>query len=222
MLKATNIHKTYTNGAQKLHVLKGISLTIAEGAFIALCGPSGAGKSTLLHIIGGLDAPDQGSVLFEGNDIYGFRDDRLARLRSKDIGFVFQFYHLLSEFTVLENVEMPARIRGNGASAAAKTRALELLEQVGLRERAGHFPAQLSGGEKQRAALARALVNSPRLLLCDEPTGNLDSETSGQILSLILEIHRHKRMTALIVTHDKEVAGRAQKQYQMRDGILIG
>ncbi|MDD5347310.1 MAG: ABC transporter ATP-binding protein [Candidatus Omnitrophica bacterium] len=221
MLKVNGVHKSYQSGTKKLDVLKGIDLAIEPGTFVALVGPSGAGKSTLLHIIGGLDAPDRGSVLFEEKDLYRLKDSELARLRSEDIGFVFQFYHLLSEFTVLENVLMPGLIRGREKADGVRQRALELLERVGLGERTGHFPAQLSGGEKQRCALVRALINNPRLLLCDEPTGNLDSATSDEIIALIQRIHRENKMTILIVTHNQDVAKRAHNAYQMRDGILI-
>ncbi|MBU1906251.1 MAG: ABC transporter ATP-binding protein, partial [Candidatus Omnitrophica bacterium] len=175
MLEVNNIHKIFKNGKKSLTVLKGVDLNIKKGEFVAIVGPSGAGKSTLLHILGGLDSPSQGQVIFQGADIYSLGDSAISRLRNQRIGFVFQFYHLLSEFTVLENVLMPALINLEPKTQNLKlNNAIKLLEQVGLAERADHFPSQLSGGERQRAAIVRGLINKPNLLLCDEPTGNLD------------------------------------------------
>lgn len=224
MIEAINVHKTYTDDSDKeLNVLKGVSLKIEEGSFIALVGPSGAGKSTLLHILGGLDAPSEGEVVFEGQDLYKLGDSELSRIRNSRIGFVFQFYHLLSEFNVLENVLMPVLIAGENKERIqiARGKALELLSRVGMKERTAHFPNQLSGGEKQRVAIVRALMNDPKLLLCDEPTGNLDSGSSREIIDLINRINQERKMTVLLVTHNEELAGRAQRTYHLKDGIMV-
>ncbi|MBL7151759.1 MAG: ABC transporter ATP-binding protein [Candidatus Omnitrophica bacterium] len=223
MLEAKNIHKVYHNGKKELAVLKGIDLKIAKGDFAAIVGPSGAGKSTLLHILGGLDLPSQGEVIFQEENIYKLKDSLLSRIRNKKIGFVFQFYHLLSEFTVLENVLMPALIsREPGVrNPQTKEKALKLLDRAGLSERAQHFPNQLSGGEKQRVAIARSLINRPQLLLCDEPTGNLDSRTGDEIISLIKQINKGEEMSVLLVTHNQALAEAADKIYHLRDGILV-
>lgn len=223
MLEAKNIHKVYHNGNRELNVLKGVDLNIDKGKFIAIVGPSGAGKSTLLHILGGLDTPTQGEVIFEQKDIYALSDIELSGIRNKRIGFVFQLYHLLSEFTVLENVLMPALINYESqvTSCDSRKKALELLEQVGLGERVDHFPNQLSGGEQQRVAIVRALINSPSLLLCDEPTGNLDSKTGDEIISLVKKINLRNQMTVILVTHNTELAKIADTTYYLRDGVLM-
>lgn len=223
ILEAKNIHKTYTNGKRNLAVLKGVNLAIDKGRFIAIVGPSGAGKSTLLHILGGLDLPTKGEVIFEGQDIYGLSDLLLSQIRNKKIGFVFQFYHLLPEFTVQENVMMPVLIsaKHEARSTKVKERAAILLHQVGLSERMEYFPAQLSGGEKQRVAIVRALMNDPSLLLCDEPTGNLDSASGEEIISLIKKINRENQMTTVLVTHNLELAKNADEVYHLKDGILV-
>jgi ABC-type lipoprotein export system ATPase subunit len=222
MIEARDIHKDYKLAGKKLQVLRGIDLMISKGSMTALVGPSGAGKSTLLHILGGLDEPSQGSVRLFGQDLYALGDSALSRVRNKRIGFVFQFYHLLGEFNVLENVYMPALITAEKSASLAdhRHRALELLKTVGLSRRTDHFPSQLSGGEQQRVAIARALMNRPELLLCDEPTGNLDSATGESIMSLIQEIQRQSGMTVILVTHNKELAGIAQKVYYLKDGSL--
>ncbi|MGB4521260.1 MAG: ABC transporter ATP-binding protein [Candidatus Omnitrophota bacterium] len=223
MIEAKNIHKSYNNGNKVLFVLKGINLSIDIGKRVAIVGPSGAGKSTLLHILGGLDAPSQGKVFFAGEDLYGLNDTTLSRLRNKIVGFVFQFYHLLSELTVLENVLMPALINKELKMnrSELKNEALELLNHVGLSARAGHFPNQLSGGEQQRAAIARALINKPRLLLCDEPTGNLDSKTGGEIMDLIEKINLQNQMTVVLVTHNIKLAQKLDAVFHLDDGLLI-
>jgi lipoprotein-releasing system ATP-binding protein len=239
MLEAKNIHKVYNNGKKALSVLKGVYLSIEKGKFIAIVGPSGAGKSTLLHILGGLDSPTQGEVIFEQEDIYSLNDTNISKIRNKKIGFVFQFYHLLPEFTVLENVLMPALIlygwrpldfvRGKLAAARLRSgqagdlreNALSLLKEAGLAQRITHFPNQLSGGEKQRVAILRGLINSPSLLLCDEPTGNLDSRTGEEIIALIKKINSQNQMTVVLVTHNIELAKVADRVYHLRDGILV-
>jgi lipoprotein-releasing system ATP-binding protein len=223
VLVAQNIHKTYGNGKKGLTVLKGIDLSIEKGKFIAIVGPSGAGKSTLLHILGGLDNPTQGKVIFEEQDIYSLNDREISEMRNKRIGFVFQFYHLLSEFTVLENVCMPALISSQFRvpSSELKSKALELFGEVGLSARTMHFPSELSGGEKQRVAIVRGLINNPGMLLCDEPTGNLDSKTGEEIVSLIKDINLRDQMTVVLVTHNLELTKTADMVYHLRDGVLV-
>jgi len=224
MIEARGIHKVYTAAGKELEVLKGVDLTIKKASLTALVGPSGAGKSTLLHILGGLDCPTKGNVRLFGRDLYAMPDNALSELRNKKIGFVFQFYHLLAEFTVLENVCMPALISAGssrGASNAGfRRRALELLGSVGLSARVGHFPSELSGGEQQRVAVARALMNRPELLLCDEPTGNLDSAAGEGIMALLQAVQRESGMTVILVTHNKELAGIAHKIFYLKDGAL--
>jgi len=224
MLEARNIHKLFHNGKKQLQVLKGIDLNIERGKFVAIVGPSGAGKSTLLHILGGLDSPTQGKVALRGQDIYSLGDKELSRLRNREIGFVFQFYHLLPEFTVLENVLLPALIcRSISAKSSQqiKGQAAGLLHQAGLGYRQGHFPGQLSGGEKQRVAIIRALINQPQLLFCDEPTGNLDSETGSEIIRLINDLRLKNQMTVVMVTHNLELAKICDRVYHLSDGILV-
>ncbi len=223
MIQAQGVHKSYNTGGKKIEVLKGVDLKINKGEFIAITGPSGAGKSTLLHILGGLDSPSGGSILLDGEDIYKLNDPALCKIRNKKVGFVFQFYHLLPEFTVLENCLMPilinSEIRSKGPKA--KENALELLNTVGLADRTNHFPNQLSGGEQQRVALVRALINNPQVLLCDEPTGNLDSKTGNEIIGLIKKINRESRMAVALVTHNMELANIADKSYRLKDGTLV-
>jgi len=223
LLEAKNIHKVYNDGKKDLAVLKGISLSIKEGSFAAIVGPSGAGKSTLLHILGGLDLPTQGEVIFRSQNIYKLSDAELAKIRNEKIGFVFQFYHLLGEFSVLENVLMPALISDDAKSGRqkGKEKALELLKKVGLNERVTHLPSQLSGGEKQRVAIARSLMNNPGILLCDEPTGNLDSQSGGEIIALMKKINSENKMTVVLVTHNTELTKQADKVYHLRDGVLV-
>jgi len=224
MLEAKDIHKVYKNGNKEIQVLKGVELKITQGQFVAVVGPSGAGKSTLLHILGGLDAPQKGEVLFQGQNLYTLGDAALCRIRNGKIGFVFQFYHLLAEFTVFENVMMPALISHQDTKTPGhqvKEMAAELLDKVGLSERTTHFPNQLSGGEKQRVAIARALVNSPAMLLCDEPTGNLDSKTGGEIMAVIRKINSENKMAVVLVTHNPELAALAGEVYHLKDGTLV-
>jgi len=225
ILEAKDIHKVYNEGNKALPVLKGVGLNIKKGGFVAITGPSGAGKSTLLHILGGLDFPTSGSVLFDGKDISKINDQKLCKIRNKRIGFVFQFYHLLPEFTVLENVLMPAWIsqkpKTKSQKSEIKAQAMELLIQVGLGERLSHFPAQISGGEKQRVALARSLINKPEILFCDEPTGNLDSKSGSDIAALIKKINLENKMAVVLVTHNLELAKSADCIYHLKDGILV-
>ncbi len=229
MLEAKNLHKIYNHGKKEVAVLKGIDLNIEPGKFAVIVGPSGAGKSTLLNILGGIDSPSKGRVTFLGDDLYALGDFALSRIRNEKIGFVFQFYHLLAEFNVLENVMMPALINLKYKSAMLEEgtgdvqlehRARELLDKVGLKPRMGYFPAQLSGGEQQRVAIARALMNKPRMLLCDEPTGNLDSQNGENIISLIQKINSDERMAVVMVTHNPELARIAGSVYYLKDGLL--
>ncbi len=219
ILEVINLHKYYRVGNIRLHVLKGVSFTVAHGEFLAIRGPSGAGKSTLLHIIGGLESPDEGKVLLEGENIYSLTDSRLSRLRNKSIGFVFQFYYLIPELTIIENVSLPLLIQGTSKREAFK-KGYELLNYFNMEKRASHYPSQVSGGEQQRAAIARAMVVNPKLLLCDEPTGNLDSQNGEEVLKLLQDINSKKKTTIIIVTHDPEVANWAQREFYIRDGIL--
>ena len=221
MFEAQDIHKIYKHLAKPLPVLKGISLTIKEGEVLAIVGPSGAGKSTFLHILGGLDKPSSGKVSLEGQDIYALNDNQRARIRNQRIGFIFQFYHLLPEFSALENVILPAMVFENlGQIDPLKSRGMQLLERVGLSQRAEHRPNQLSGGEQQRVAIARALVNDPKIILCDEPTGNLDSESGAAIIDLLIGLNEKYHKTIIIVTHDEKIAQRSHKVIHMRDGLL--
>ncbi|MFH1578362.1 MAG: ABC transporter ATP-binding protein [Candidatus Omnitrophota bacterium] len=224
MLKAKNLHKIYNHSQDSLHVLKGIELEIEKGKFVAILGPSGAGKTTLMHVLGGLDYPTQGEVFLDGKNIHALSDSRLAELRNSRIGFVFQFYHLLSEFNVLENVLIPGLIKGTTKKRKKKDirfDAERLLELAGLTKRMRHFPSQLSGGERQRLAIARALINQPDLLFCDEPTGNLDSETGKGIIGLVKQLNQDRQMTVVLVTHNIELASVADSLYHLKDGLLI-
>jgi len=218
MLRADNLHKVYKDGKKELHVLKGVSLELRKDEAVAIVGPSGAGKSTLLHILGGIDKPSSGKVFLDNSDFYNLDDAKRARFRNQKIGFVFQFYHLLPDFTALENVMLPGLIK---ASKNIKNTAEILLEDVGLRNRMHHRPGELSGGEQQRVAIARALINNPKVLLCDEPTGNLDSEMGLEILNILFGLNKKNKTAVVIVTHDKEIAKRAHKIVEMKDGMII-
>lgn len=222
MLQVKNLHKSYFQQASRLHVLKGIDLTIDKGEVVAIVGPSGAGKSTLLHIVGGLDKPEEGEVIFDGRDLYKLKENERAKVRNRQVGFVFQFYHLLPEFTALENVILPALVKEKIFNVErVKSQGSRLLEKVGLEGRQAHKPQELSGGEQQRVAIARALINSPDVLLCDEPTGNLDSESGKQIIELLLDLNRKNKQTLVIVTHDDSIAGQAHRIVHIRDGRLV-
>ena len=220
MIEARGLRKIYKNGAKELEVLKGIDLKVGRSEVLAVLGPSGAGKSTLLHLLGGLDTPTAGEVMISGTDIYALGDTERARIRNRKIGFVFQFYHLLPEFDALENVMLPLLIKG-GDVKGLRGKGAGLLKAVGLGERMDHRPGQLSGGEQQRVAIARALVNEPELLLCDEPTGNLDSESGEKIIELLWELNKSRKMTLMIVTHDAQIAKAAQRVLHIRDGKII-
>lgn len=221
ILDARNLHKRYEMGPRSLEVLRDVSLKIGRGDFLALRGASGAGKSTLLHLLGGLDAPNAGEIWFNGKNLASLSVNALARLRNLKVGFVFQAYHLLPELDALENVCLPARMARTSAAAAEK-RGLELLARVGLKERAEHRPGELSGGEQQRVAIARALINSPELILADEPTGNLDSHTGAEIIDLLCALRSEAQTTLIIATHDAKVAERAPKVVHLEDGQIVG
>jgi len=217
MLEARQVHKVYHNGTP-LEVLKGIDLQIPPQGFVAVTGPSGAGKSTLLHLLAGLDVPTAGEVLWEGRSLAALSDRQRAYFRNHTIGVVFQFYHLLPELSALENVMLPALVNGQGGRRALRERALVVLSQVGLKDRARHKPSQLSGGELQRAAIARALVNQPTMILCDEPTGNLDSGTGRHVVDLLIGLHRRQGMGLVLVTHEHELAELADRWIELHDG----
>jgi lipoprotein-releasing system ATP-binding protein len=221
ILDARDLHKRYEMGPRSLEVLRGVSLTVNKGGFVALRGASGAGKSTLLHLLGGLDAPNEGVIHFAGKNLADLSNGTLAQLRNLKIGFIFQAYHLLPELDALENVCLPARMARTPAVAAA-ARGRELLARVGLQDRAEHRPTELSGGEQQRVAIARALINSPELILADEPTGNLDSHTGGEIIDLLCTLRAEHNTTLIIATHDAKVAERAPAVLQLVDGQIRG
>ena len=222
LLEAVNIHKSYRSADATLHVLKGIDVGIADGEIVSMVGPSGAGKSTLLHILGGLDVPEKGTVTLQGEDIYSLNDAKRAKIRNSKIGFIFQFYHLLQEFTALENVLLPALIKSDERdSTRLASKGKALLKQVGLEKRAAHKPYQLSGGEQQRVAIARALINQPAIIFCDEPTGNLDSQTGKEIIGLLKDLNTHNSQTFVIITHDQEISRMSHRTIQMQDGRLI-
>jgi len=221
VLAARGLVRKLGAGAAAREVLRGVDMTIGTGEFVALVGPSGSGKSTLLYLLGGLDRPDSGSVEIDGEDLAGVGDDALARLRNRLIGFVYQFHFLLPEFSALENVLMPLWARGAGRSREEKAWGTELLGRVGIAEKAGKLPRELSGGEQQRVAVARALVNRPRLLLADEPTGNLDSANATAVYELFRELNRSLSQTILVVTHDTEWAARSDRVLRLLDGRLV-
>ena len=204
-----------------MHVLRGIELKVNEGEFLTIIGPSGAGKSTLLHILGGLDKPSEGKVVFENQEIYSLSDKERANIRNSKIGFVFQFYHLLPEFTALENIILPSLIKADMAGRnRLEEKGLSLLAQVGLRQRVSHKPYQLSGGEQQRIAIARSLINEPKIIFCDEPTGNLDSKNGSEIVEFLLKLNREKNQALVIVTHDEYIAKKSKRIIHIKDGQL--
>jgi ABC-type lipoprotein export system ATPase subunit len=221
LLSARGLRKTYAMGKRTLEVLRGVDVDIARGGFLALRGASGTGKSTLLHLFGGLDSPNAGEIIFAGQNLARFSERQLTDFRNRRVGFVFQAYHLLPELTALENVCLPARVARLGVSTAIR-RAQDLLGRVGLQDRLDHKPSELSGGEQQRVAIARALINEPELLLADEPTGNLDSHTGGEIIELLKGLRAERQMTLVIATHDAKVAGSAPRVVELVDGQIAG
>ena len=218
-IQTINLQKTYMLGKVPIEALRGVDLRVEKGDFLAILGPSGSGKSTLLNMIGALDKPTEGKVFIEGVDISTLDDNGLADLRQK-IGFVFQFFNLIPRLTARGNVELPMAIPGLDKKKRRK-RAEELLETVGLKERVNHKPAELSGGERQRVAIARALANNPNFLLMDEPTGNIDSETSKEIMELVIRLNKEKGVTTIVITHDQSIASQAKRKVQMLDGSII-
>ena len=219
ILKATEIYKNYQNGPDVTEVLKGISLEINQGEVVIIIGPSGVGKSTLLHVLGSLDKPSGGDVHINGQNVFELDDQRLARFRNENIGFVFQFHHLLPEFTALENVMLPGMMY-NKDIEKVKSDALKLLGEVSLDNRLNHKPGQLSGGERQRVAVARALINNPKLVLADEPTGHLDRHNSESLYRLILNINKKFNLTFIIVTHNELMAIQATRMIELEDGMV--
>lgn len=216
-ISAHNLSKKYNRGIKRVVALDDVSLNIRSGESTAVIGPSGAGKSTLLHLLGGLDTPTRGRVILGDVDIYKLSEAKRAAVRNRKVGFVFQFYHLLSEFTAIENVMLPAMISG----FRAKEKARDILKMVGLEHRMAHKPGELSGGEAQRVAIARALINEPEILLCDEPTGNLDSKTAVSIYELLFGLNSKRRMTLVIVTHDEKLSSKAVSSIHLKDGRIF-
>lgn len=224
MLEAKNVSKVYFDGAKELTVLKGVSLKIIQGEFLSIVGPSGAGKSTLLHILGGLDDPTEGAVYFDDLCYSAMADKERSLIRNRRLGFVFQFYHLLREFSALENVILPALLNKENfkSDKAIKDRAKDLLDFLGLSARLEHKPSELSGGEQQRVAIARALINSPEILFCDEPTGNLDSQAGRQIRDMLFKLNADRKTTIVVVTHSKDLAQGSKRVLSILDGRMVG
>jgi putative ABC transport system ATP-binding protein len=218
MLVARQLSKTYTSGAGRLTVLRDIAFTLPDGAFVAIVGPSGSGKTTLLGLLAGLDTPSGGSVLLDGVDLSMLDENARAKLRGEKVGFVFQSFQLIPTLTAAENVQVPLELRGERGAAA---RARDLLDRVGLGDRATHLPAQLSGGEQQRVAIARAFANAPRVLFADEPTGNLDTATGRRIVELLEELNREDGTTIVLVTHDAALAAHARRIIRLSDGRVV-
>jgi putative ABC transport system ATP-binding protein len=220
LVKVSDVHKVYPRGSERIDVLKGIDLDVPQGEFLALMGPSGSGKTTLLNVIGGLDRPSSGKVMVAGRDLTTASSRELARWRSQHVGFVFQFYNLLPVLTAARNVELPLLL--TKLSRAERTKHVEAaLELVGLADRVDHYPAQLSGGQEQRVGIARAIVTDPTLLLCDEPTGDLDRQTAGEILDLIVALNQRYGKTVIMVTHDPLAAARAKRVLHVDKGVLV-
>ncbi|MFH1239163.1 MAG: ABC transporter ATP-binding protein [bacterium] len=225
MIIARDLQKSYMTNGEELNVLKGINLAVKKGEILAVVGPSGAGKSTLLHILGALDRPTKGEVIFAEENISRLNDDELSRWRNRKVGFVFQFHHLLPEFTALENVSMPAFMhlkndKTKNSEEDVRAKALDLLKEMGLQNRINHRPGQLSGGEQQRVAVVRALINEPEVILADEPTGNLDGKNSQLVSELLWELNRNKQQTIIIVTHNEDLAKKAHRTIHLVDGVI--
>ena len=220
LLEVRELCKSYSSGDQRLEILSALSLSLDEGEMIGITGVSGSGKSTLLHLIGGMDRPDRGSIRILDRELYGLTASELSGFRNRTVGFVFQSHHLLHEFSALENVMMPLLLRGTSAPAAEESAEM-LLHEVGLEKRSHHRPGELSGGEQQRVALARALIGKPRLLLADEPTGNVDPHTGEAIGALFRKMHERHDLSSIIVTHNEKLARICSKVYRLENGVLI-
>ena len=220
VLEARDVHKSFRQGPVTLEVLQGVNIRVTAGERLAIVGASGSGKTTLLQILGGLDRPTSGHVLVDGQDVHELTEDARGALRNRAVGFVYQFHHLLPEFSALENVMMPQMVRGLGRKAAS-ARGFELLSYLGLKDRLNHRPAELSGGEQQRVAIARAVANAPRILLADEPTGNLDPRTSERVFSALTQLVRASGLAAIIATHNMDLAARMDRRVTLRDGKLV-
>jgi putative ABC transport system ATP-binding protein len=219
VLTAENLKRTYTIGKTTLSVLKGVSMEVNLGETLSIMGESGSGKSTLLHVLGGLDNPKEGKVEFKGQSVYGMSGARRARFRAENVGYVFQSFHLLPELDIVENVALPAMALHS--KVEAKERAKALLNEVGLGERIGHRPQELSGGEQQRVAIARSLMNDPDIIFADEPTGNLDSKTGAKVLDYLFQLVESRRHTLVLVTHSQDVAARCSRELFLQDGLLV-
>lgn len=222
LLQSNKVEKIYNDAARDVAAVRGVDLTVVQGESLAIVGPSGAGKSTLLHMIGGLDRPTKGEVLYLGDDLYKKKDFQISKIRNEEFGFIFQFYHLLPELNALENVILPAMVQKNLRNAKAlQAHGLKLLEMVGLVERFDHKPNQLSGGEQQRVAIARSLMNDPKIIFCDEPTGNLDSQSGQVVIDLLLKLNKEKQQTIVMITHDLNIADRMGRKILMKDGFIV-
>ena len=220
IVRAQGIHKTYDTGKVQVNALRGVDLSVGRGEMVAIMGPSGCGKTTMLNCLSGLDDIDAGQVVIDGVVLHDLPDDERSDYRARSMGFVFQLYNLLPVLTSVENVEMPLLLSGVGATEARK-RSMDMLDRVGLAERASHLPSELSGGQRQRVTIARALVNQPSIIWADEPTGDLDSETTEEIMGLIVELNRANRQSFILVTHSEEVGGMAHRVVRMRDGAIV-
>lgn len=220
IVRASGIHKTYDTGQVQVNALRGVDLTVQRGEMVAIMGPSGCGKTTMLNCLSGLDEVDSGEVVIDGVVLHDLPDDERSDYRAKNMGFVFQLYNLLPVLSSVENVEMPLLLSGTGA-AQARRRSMEMLGNVGLAERANHLPAELSGGQRQRVTIARALINQPSIVWADEPTGDLDSETTDEIMNLIIDLNRANQQSFILVTHSEEVGKMAHRIVRMRDGVIV-
>ena len=220
ILNSSNVRKSYHDGTSEVNVLRGVNLTISKSDRIAIIGPSGSGKSTLLHLFGGLDTPSSGELLINNQNWQALNEKKRCQLRNQKLGFIYQFHHLLPEFTALENVAMPLLLAGID-TVHAQQQAMDMLEQVGLKARVKHKPSQLSGGERQRVAIARALVHKPQCVLADEPTGNLDQSTATKVFDIMLELNKQMNTALVIVTHDLQIAQRMDRVLMLQEGILV-
>lgn len=220
VMQATQLWKIYASGDSTIQAVRGVDVTIGEGEMIAIMGPSGCGKTTLLNVLSGIDEPNSGEVMIAGRPMYSVSDDDRTQMRAENLGFIFQDFNLLPVLSAVENVELPLLLLGKSATEARNT-ALEALESVGLGDRSDHRPTELSGGQQQRVAVARAIVHHPKVILCDEPTGNLDSATSDTVMHLLKEINEKLGTTFLLVTHDKEIASQCSRIMRMDDGLII-